>query len=143
MYGGPLGTASVFLLVYFPFLSGLPLREKNMKFGTFAEKYAIFSTKFDLPSNWLAAHSLDSPIAAGKPTYNYGFDSFLSRACQAYSVQGSTWSANSLGNVSVSWVVAVSANAQTGFVMMPFALASKAWDASSSSNPGMHVFALL
>lgn len=145
-YGGPLGTASVFLYVYFPFLSGLPVRSKNLQWSEFVKKNVMFSTSFGLPSNWVAAHTLDSPIAAGTPTYNYGFDSYLSRACRAYSVQGSTWSMNAMGNVSVAWSVAVSANVQSALVLMPYALASKTWDAQSASSPvtpALRIFALL
>lgn len=56
-YGGPLGTASVFLYVYFPFLSGLPVRSKNLQWSEFVKKNVMFSTSFGLPSNWVAARS--------------------------------------------------------------------------------------
>lgn len=131
LYGGPLGVASVFCAVYFPFLAGLPLRTRDLNFGMFTAKFSLFSTVYGIPSNWVAAISRASPKGAGQPQYNYGFDSFLARPATAYTVVGSLWTISAYGNVTVSWVGAISANTQTGFVMLPFALATKGWDEAS------------
>jgi len=138
-YGGPLGVASTYLGVYFPFLADLPMKASTMKWHLFVKKFIGFNTNENIPTNWLTAHTLDAPQVAGRNPYNYGFNSYLSRAVGAY--HGTTSAPTQL-NVSTTWMVAASANTQTGITMLPFALSTKNWDGTGAAGNGMaRVFA--
>jgi hypothetical protein len=134
-YGGPMGVLSTYVFVYFPFLSSLPLGARDMLWNPFVTKFAILATKYDIPSNWLAAHTLTSPYSAGQEYYNYGYDSYLARSVSAYDISGRIWTVAPMSNMSVAWVAAASANTQSGFVMQPFAIAGKSWDGLTGANP--------
>jgi len=145
-YGGPMGVLSTYVFVYFPFLSSLPLNARDMVWGPFVKKFVLFGTTYKLPTNWLAAHTLSSPYQAQQEYYNYGYDSYLSRCVSAYTVIASIWTPSPMGNISVAWVAAASANTQSGFVMQPFAIAGKSWDGLTGSNhfaPVLKVMALM
>jgi len=79
-----------------------------------------------LPSDWVAAMTLVSPLEAssGANNYNYGFDSFLSRGMNAFYDQ--YW----YSNMSVYSVSSISANTLSGISMVPFSFAGKQWDYS-------------
>jgi len=140
-YGGPLGVASTYLGVYFPFLADLPAKASSLSWNAFTKRFLRYDTRSNAPSNWLAAHTLDAPVLAGKNLYNYGFNSFLSRAVSAF--HGATLAPSS-SNLSIAWVVAASANTQSGIVLLPFALAGKSWDGvGAASNGASKLFAMV
>jgi hypothetical protein len=145
-YGGPMGVVSVYVGVYFPYISGLPLRSGEMVWSKFVKSYILFDKRYNLPSNWLVAHTLDSPAQAGQNPYNFGYDSYLARCTRAFILDKDKYSAPPAHNISVAWVCAGSANTQTGFAMAPFAIAGKSWDgltAQSALSPLLKMFALL
>jgi len=143
LYGGPLGTAATYAMVYFPFISSLALQKEDLVWKTFAKKFVMFSTEHSVPSNWLAAHTVVSPAEASQSKYNYGFDSYLSRSVNAYDgMVPSSWGMsakfrNVPANISVVWITTASANTQTGVVMTPLSFAATA-DA-----PAMKLFSLM
>jgi len=145
LYGGPLGTAATYAMVYFPFISSLALQKEDLVWKTFARKFVMFNTEHELPSNWLVAHTVVSPAEASQSKYNYGFDSYLSRSVNAYDkmVQGYygmqvSWRNPPVpANISVVWITTASANTQTGAVMTPLSFAATA-DA-----PAMKLFSLM
>jgi len=145
MYGGPMGVASVYASIYFPFLADLPLAPAHRAFESFANKYILFSTVYQVPANWLVAHSLSSPVLAGQNLYNFGFDSYLARSVNAYNINDAGVQTSHF-NVTVMSVVAASANIESGAVMLPFALAGKSWDgltAGGPLGPAMKLFSLV
>lgn len=133
-YGGPMGTASSYIAVYFPFLSSLPLSKPDLAWHSFVKRYVLFSTQYRIPSNWLVANTLVNPDGAGQPPYNFGFDSYLSRATPAYTVRGSAFTIN-VKNISVAWICTVSANVNTALSLLPFSIAGKSWDGLTASSP--------
>jgi len=138
LYGGPMGVLSVFAYVYYPFLHGLPINPADKPFAKFVQKYTRLHKTYGLPSNWVVSHTLVSPIQAGVAAYDYGYDGWLSRATQSYS-QGLA----STVNKSYEWIVAASANTNSGIVLLPFGLVGKGWDSSTGSAPGLKLLGLL
>jgi len=146
-YGGPMGVLAVYISVYFPYIADLPIAPKNKIWPAYCQKYILFNTRYSLPSNWLVAHTISSPIEAsgGRDSFNYGYDSYLSRAAAAYDVKGEMWSVH-MSNASLSITCAASANTQSGFLMFPFSLAGKSWDGITMSNalaPAMKLFSMV
>eukprot|EP00746_Dinoflagellata_sp_MGD_P158475 gnl/MRDRNA2_/MRDRNA2_86481_c0_seq1.p1 gnl/MRDRNA2_/MRDRNA2_86481_c0~~gnl/MRDRNA2_/MRDRNA2_86481_c0_seq1.p1 ORF type:complete len:637 (-),score=33.97 gnl/MRDRNA2_/MRDRNA2_86481_c0_seq1:77-1987(-) len=125
LYGGPFGAFSSAVSVYGPFLSDLPLKN-SMDFGTFWNDCKIYIPKYDSPSFWLVAFTLDSPGEAGQPEYSWGWDSFTSRGFEALNPSGTV---NKIAaNLSIVTVVSISANTLTGINMLPVALTNQGWD---------------
>merc|ERR1719473_1188525 len=134
-----MGVLSVFAYVYYPFLHGLPINPADKPFAKFVQKYTRFHKTYGLPSNWVVCHSLVSPIQAGVAAYDYGYDSWLSRATESWTSQGVA----STVNKSYEWIVAASANFESGYALLPFGLVGKGWDTASGSPPGLKLLGLL
>jgi len=125
VYGGPLGVASTYAAVYFPFLADLPNQVAHLVWDEFIARYAAAPTFYGSIQEWVVAFTLDAPLVAsgGTNQYNYGFDSFMSRFITSIEHH----------NVSMAVIVAASANTQSAFNILPFALSGKSWDGVTSS----------
>lgn len=124
--GGPLGVVASYCSVYFNFLSNLPIGPEVQQLLPFWEQKAHFNTRLGIPGAWVAALTMVNPNEAsqGAQSYNYGFDSYLSRGMNAHHT--TDW----YSNMTVYTVSAISANTLSGLSMMPFSFSGKSWDNS-------------
>jgi len=127
--GGPLGVVASYCGVYFPFLSNLPISADEALFKTFWQARSHLNTKWHAQSNWVIGYTTVNPIEAsgGTASYNYGFNSYLSRGLDAHS--STAW----YTNVSVYTAASISANTLSGFNLLPFSFAGKEWDNSDDA----------
>lgn len=142
-YGGPLGVASSYAFVCFPFLGNLPVRITK-SWSDIVKRYVLMNTHYNVPSNWMAAHTLVSPRDAtgGKSPYDYSFTSYLSRAIGSWKYSNNATKITGL-NVSAAWVVSASANTQSGFVLMPFSISSKNRYSVTADNSHLTMISLI
>jgi hypothetical protein len=129
-YGGPLGMATTYLSVSIPFLGDLPISSTSAQLADFWKLNAPWSTRFDMPTEWVIAHTRIDPKAQGTP-FDYSWDSEVPAAFHG------NWDITMGGykNLTVTKAAAISANTLSVFNLLPFQFAGKSWGANGLSNP--------
>jgi len=137
--GGPLGVVASYCGVYFPFLSNLPIPSNEALLVTFWRERSHTNTVHSFQSNWVIGYSTVNPVEAsgGTASYNYGFNSYLSRGLDA------TNSAGWYSNMSVYTAASISANTPSGINLLPFSFAGKEWDNSDDTKAMFTVLKLV
>jgi len=125
-----MGVASLWIGVWFPFLSSLPLLQSDWTFSKFMTQHILENKKFNMPAIWMLAHTLVNPMKIKEP-WNFGWSSYFSKAYKgaSYSEASGTFTYNGqwYDNTTLSLIAAESANTQSAFVIFPFSFGGKAW----------------
>jgi hypothetical protein len=128
-YGGPLGEATTYLSVSIPFLGDLPQSETSAQLTEFWKKKAPWSSRFDMPTEWIIAHTRIAPKELGTP-FDYSWDSEIPAAYTGFGSVGKYYE-----NLTVTKAASISANTLSVFNLLPFQFAGKSWGANGLGSP--------
>jgi hypothetical protein len=138
-YGGEQGVAKGYALIYFPYITNLPLPgQTKSKYQLWSIVFTPWSWLYDAPSTFSPATARISPREATPATpYDYSFGAYLSRGYDSFTANkqagGSMlWCADCgfYQNMSLCTAVGQSTLTQSATNFLPFAVAAKQFGAA-------------